>query len=122
MSKMLKSQTTVNLVPSCGTCYCATIKNNKNVYNYIYFYYYLYNIIQFDDYINKSIKVIDSIIMSIKMNEITHEYPIDELVPPNLISMIEELIKSVELKDKEKYKDVIEKYKEHIEYLQENID
>lgn len=56
------------------------------------------------------------------MNEITHEYPIDELVPPNLISMIEELIKSVELKDKEKYKDVIEKYKEHIEYLQENID
>lgn len=32
MSNMLKSQTTVNLVPSCGTCYCATIKNNKNVY------------------------------------------------------------------------------------------
>lgn len=32
MSNMLKSQTTVNLVPSCGTCYCATIKNNKNVF------------------------------------------------------------------------------------------
>lgn len=56
------------------------------------------------------------------MNEITHEYETDELVPPNLISMVEELIKSLELKDKEKYKDVIAKYKEHFEYLQENIE